>query len=199
MNVNERFWWWFVRHEAELFDFEADQERIFDRLATELHKINSDLTFEFGPPETRREFIISAGGIKSAFPAVASLARAAPRLERWQITAFRPRRTLPNVVQFREVRVDSRDVQFSLLHNGNKAGIYLFLPDLREGDMDWQQVGYLLLDAALGEYDVEMRLGLIKILSPDAATTDERYPLIKLPELLDELASRLEGRSERPS
>jgi hypothetical protein len=90
-------------------------------------------------------------------------------------------------------------VQFSLLHNGNKAGIYLFLPDVREGDMDWQQVGYLLLDAALGEYDVEMRLGLIKILSPDAATTDERYPLTKLPELLDQLASRLEGRSERPS
>jgi hypothetical protein len=41
----------------------------------------------------------------------------------------------------------------------------LFIPGFREDDVALQQIGYLLLDGALGEYDVETRLGLIKMLS----------------------------------
>jgi len=37
-------------------------------LASEMHKVHPDLTFEFGPvEEERREFVITAGGIKGAF------------------------------------------------------------------------------------------------------------------------------------
>jgi hypothetical protein len=192
-----------ARRCPELFAFDPDQEgereRIFDQLASELQKIDPDLTFEFGPNEPRREFVISAGGIKRAFPAVASLADAAPPLDRWQVTAFRPRRTVSNVVEFREKRVDPRDVQFSLLDNGRMAGIYLFIPGFREDDADLKQIGYLMLDEMLGEYDVESRLGLIKMLPPDARTDAERYPLAELPTLFDQLVSRLEGRSGRAS
>jgi hypothetical protein len=59
----------------------------------------------------------------------------APTLERWQLIAFRPRRT-PNVIEFRGKRVYPKDVQFSLLDNGRTAGIYLFIPCFREGDAD---------------------------------------------------------------
>src|SRR5882724_4779444 len=68
------FWQWFQRNEADLFDFERDQEAIFDRLAAEMHKVHPSLTFEFGSKENgRREFVISADGIKDAFPKVESL------------------------------------------------------------------------------------------------------------------------------
>jgi hypothetical protein len=202
MTIQEEFWKWFVQHEVELFGFKADREaereRIFDQLVTELGKVHPDLTFEFGPNATVREFVISAGGIKSAFPAVVSLANAAPSLMRWQVTAFRLRRTL-SVVELGSKRVDPKEVEFSVLDNGELAGLYLYIPGFQESDTDLRQIGYLLLDDALGEYDVETRLGLIKMLSPQAFTDFERYALAKLPGHFDKLVSRFERRSGTPS
>jgi hypothetical protein len=199
MTTHQRFWAWFIQHSAKLFDFEADQKRLFDKLATELQRVDPNLTFEFGPKAAKREFVISAGGIRKAFPAVSALAHSAPALDRWQITAFRPRRQTANVVEFSGKRVDPKDVQFSLLDNGKMAGIHLFIPGFVEGDADLKQIGYLLLDDVLGEYDVEARLGLIKMLSPETRTDGERFPLSELPALFDQLVSRLEQLSGKPS
>ena len=69
------------------------------------------------------------------------------------------------------------------------AGVYLFIPGFREDDVPSKQIGYLFLDAALGEYDVETRLGLIKMLSPDTQTVGHQYPLAQLPTLFDRLVS----------
>ncbi|MGH9564162.1 MAG: hypothetical protein ACRD3S_22140 [Terracidiphilus sp.] len=195
----QKFWHWFNQHESELFDFELDQERIFDQLSSELQKINPSLTFEFGPQKVGREFVVSADGIKSAFPAVVSLVNAAPKLDRWQVIAFRPRRTPISRVEIRDKKVDPEEVQFSLLDNGKIAGIHLFIPGFREEDSDWKLIGYLLLDEALGEYDVEERLGLIKILPADTRIEWERHPLAELPSAFDKLVARLEGRSQKSS
>jgi hypothetical protein len=102
-------------------------------------------------------------------------------------------------VEFRGKRVEPKDVQFSLLDNGKTAGIYLFIPGFRENDPDLKQIGYLLLDETLGEYDVESRLGLIKMLSPETRTDGVRYPLSELAARFDELVAQLEGRSGRLS
>jgi len=199
VNCQDEFWTWFSQHQDELFEFETDKERIFDEVAAQLQKVDTDLTFEFGPKESRREFVISAGGLKHAFPAVVLLAKAAPHFDRWRIVAFRPRRTPDNVVEFRGKRVSPKDVQFSLLDNGTTAGIHIFIPGFRDGDVDLKQIGYLLLDETLGEYDVEARLGLIRMLPPDTRTEGTRYPLAELPVRFDELVHRLEGRAGRPS
>ena len=197
------FWSWFIQHESELFDFDPDQEigreRLFDELAAELQKVNRHLAFEFGPNGPTREFVISATGIKDAFPAVVRLAEAAPALGRWQITAFRPRRAPIMVIEIEDKRIDPKDVQFSLLNNGKMAGIYLFIPGFREDDAAMKQIGYLLLDETLGEYDVETRLGLINMLSPETRTVGDRHPLAELPTLFDQLVSRLERRAGTPS
>ena len=203
MNTQDGFWGWFIQHEAELFEFNPkrvpERENLFDRLSAELHKVHPSLAFEFGPKAVRREFVVSASGIKVAFPAVIALVHAAPSLARWQFKAFRPRRTPISVVEIEGKRVDPQDVEFSLVDDGKIAGLYLFIPGYRDGDADLKQIGYLLLDEALGEYDVETRLGLIKMLSPDTRTEGDRYPLRKLPTLFDQLVARLEGRSGRPS
>src|SRR5580692_3833303 len=192
MNAQAQFWNWFIDHESELFSFDpgrgAEREKLFDEIAREIQKIDPDLSFELGPNGTpRREFVISASGTKQAFPAVISLVDAAPSLARWQVIAFRPRRTPINPVEIGGKRVDPRDVQFSLRDNGKMAGVYLFIPGFREDDVDFKQIGYLLLDEALGEYDVESRLGLLKMYSPQTATDGDRYPLADLPTLFDQL------------
>jgi hypothetical protein len=199
MSAEEQFWKWFVEYEMQLFHFETDRERIFDQLAAELRKVDPDLVFEFGPQGTKREFVVSAGGLKRAFPAVASLVAAAPTLARWQVIAFRPRRAPISHVQFGGKRVDPKDVQFALLDDGRMAGIYLFIPGFREDDADLKQIAYLLLDEALGEYDVEAHLGLIKMLSPEQGAGTERYPLAELPARFDKFVGRREGFSGRLS
>jgi hypothetical protein len=199
MNPQQRFWEWFREHSSELMNFEKDQERIFDQLAMELQKVDSNLTFEFGPKGAKREFIISAGGIKKAFPSVSALAHAAPAFDQWQITAFRPRRISTSAVDFKGKRVDPKDVQFSLLDNGKIAGIYLFIPGFQESDIDLKQIGYLLLDETLGEYDVETRLGLIKMFSTGENINTQRYPLSDLAAQFDKLVIRLEGHTGKPS
>jgi hypothetical protein len=199
VGAQEDFWKWFEQHQEKLLHFEEDRERIFDSLAGALRRVHSDLVFEFGPPNAKREFVISAGGIRSAFPAVVSLMNAAPSLTAWRVTAFRPRRTPLMKIKFKGKAADPKQVTFSLLDNGQIAGIRLFIPGFQEGDNDWNQIGYLLLDEALGEYDVETRLGLIKICSPDTSTLEKRYPFPDLPQLFDQLVLRLERRSGDPS
>lgn len=203
MTVESNFWNWFVQHESDLFAFDPNQnferEKLFGGLASELQRVHPDLTFEFGPPGDTRELVISAAGIKEAFPAVVSLTRAAPTFDRWRFTAFRPRRSPINIVQIGDLRIDPRDVQFTLLDNGRIAGIHLFMPGFRKDHTRFEQIGYLLLDEALGEYDVEMRLGLIKMLSTAVPTAGTRYALPELPARFDELTARLDGRGPKPS
>ena len=80
-----------------------------------------------------------------------SLVNAAPSLQRWRLTAFRPRREPIYEVELRGKKVSPEDVQFSPFHNGETIGLYLFIPGFVEGDFDLVEIAYLLLDDALGE------------------------------------------------
>ncbi len=200
MTAEKKFWRWFSKNEAELFDFELDQERVFDRLSIELRRVHRNLTFEFGPKDdqrAKREFVISAGGIRDAFAAVVALTTDAPPLSRWKITAFRPRRWPLNSIEIADTRIDPERVEFSLLDNGKIAGLYLYIPGYIEENSHYKHLGYLMLDEALGEYDVETALGLIKMLPFEAESEFERHPVTQLPELFDKLY-RLKGRTGRP-
>ena len=91
----KRFWSWFKSNSKRLFSFEQNQEAIFRELTAILAEVDHELTFEFGPiQDNRREFVISAGGIKKVFPVVEHLVASAPELPNWKITAFIPRRSV---------------------------------------------------------------------------------------------------------
>lgn len=199
MSVEEAFWTWFTENQELLLGAKSGDEDLFDRLAEALQKVDRNLTFEFGPRGQVRDFVVSAGGIRSSFPAAFSLVNAAPKLARWNVIALRPRRVSPGIVEFRNKHADPHGVQFSLLNNGKIAGLRLFIPDFQEGDLDWMQIGYLILDSVLGEYDVQSRIGFLKMYPPEAQTNERRYPLAELPSAFDDLMSRLEGANRPPS
>ncbi len=158
------FWVWFQKNEATLFEFEKDQVRTFDSLAAAMRKVHPNLTFEFGPKENgRREFVISADGIKDAFPKVEALYAIAPEIPRWEFIKFRPRREPANI-SFREVSVRAEDVFVFVEPDRTKAGITVFLPEYsKQAHETFAGVAFLLLDRALGEYDVETRVGFIEV------------------------------------
>jgi len=177
----QEFWKWFQSNETALFDFENDQERIFDRIGNALHKIDPALTFEFGPKEGgRREFVISADGIRSAFPKVEALYAAAPSLPRWKFIKFRPRRA-PMDITYGSITVKARSVVVGLEPAGPKANLTIFIPGYsRTAHQTYMAIAFLLLDEALGEYDVETRIGNIDIKpltdAPSSACSLEALP-----------------------
>jgi hypothetical protein len=143
--------------------------------------------------------VISAGGIKSSFPAVVSLAKQAPELQKFYVTAFRPRRPPVNAIECGGVRVNPDEVKVSLLSDGKKAGLHLFLPVAVKEDNARKIIGYLLLDEVLGEFDVETRVGMIEMYSVEEPTELERMPLAELPGAFDRLVAKLEGRNSQPN
>lgn len=191
-NPETEFWKWFQSHETELYDFEKDQAKVFASLNAAFKKISPDLTFEFGPKKSdgRREFVISAGGIKAAFPKVEALCAAAPKLDRWIVVKFRPRRKDINDLQYNDKKVKAEDVRYSLFKDEKpgKVGIMIFLPGYQKGAEkgDFGQIGYLFLDEALGEYDVEMKVGAIVFEERTSKYFAQSQPLAELADHFDE-------------
>jgi hypothetical protein len=159
-----RFWEWFARNSDRLLSFEADREAVFDDLQRALAKVQPDLVFEFGPlSDGRRTFVVSADGIRQNFPAVVDLVAAAPELPAWHVLAFRqPMDSIPRVELADGTGLRAEDVWFLDEPQGELVGLHLFVRDLTPQNASAvQRVLYLLLDAALGEYDVETRVGFI--------------------------------------
>ena len=179
------FWQWFQKNQSSLFDFERDQERTFDKLAVEMHKVHPSLTFEFGPKTgNRREFVISADGMRDAFPKVEALFAAAPSLPKWQFVKFRPRRE-PFDLQYNGVSVKANSVSVLLQPDGQKVGLTLVIPGYtKAAHKTYAGIAFLFLDQVLGEHDVETRVGFINVQEPSAATASAR-PLSQLPGAFD--------------
>jgi hypothetical protein len=183
------FWSWFKENEKKIFDFENDREHVFDELQIHLHKVHPDLTFEFGPREEgKREFVISADGIKAAFPAVVALADAAPSLPRWKITKFRPRRGFQSAVTHNGLKISPEQVQFTVEPDGQKVGITLFILGYDPNEHDkYSGVAFLMLDQALGEYDVETKVGFIELRVSSTPSKLVKQPLSELTRSFDNL------------
>jgi len=184
----EAFWNWFVKNEQRLFDFESDRERIFGDLGTQLKKVHGDLTFEFSPVQDgKREFVLSAGGIRSAFPAVESLYAKAPPLTRWKWVKYRPRRMPLNDLNYAGKAIKVDDVRYLLAKDGDKVGVVLFFDGYNEEEKaTFGQMGYLFLDEALGEYAVETQVGFIEFEGRDSKHFPQARPLRELPAQFDE-------------
>ena len=190
MTNEERFWQWFVAHSDKLLHFELDQETIFDELIDQLRLVHTDLTFEFGPLENeKREFIISADGIQEGFPAVQSLASSAPLLNHWTIIPFRPPRSLDFTLQIGDYYLSPKDIWFSHEPDGDLIGLTLYLPSRSlENEELATQATFILLDTALGEYDVETRVGFIDTVSiPANRPAEGLLPFTSIREVFDQL------------
>lgn len=192
----QTFWKWFQQHEEEIHSFEKDQEAIFDRLAAALEAVHPDLTFEFGQVEKdgTREFVISAGGIKAAFPSVEALHAAAPRLPKWNIIKFR-QRSLPLLgIEVDGVKSAPEEVHYVLLKDTDpdKVGIMLFMENYDEAapSEELLHIGYLFLDQALGEYDVEMHVGAVVFQNRTSKYFADARPLKELPGHFDRRTGR---------
>jgi hypothetical protein len=180
------FWNWFEKNENRLFTFETDRDRVFDEIAGKMKNVHESVTFEFGPVvDGKREFVISADGIKDAFPAVEKLYESAPKLSRWKFIKFRPRR-VPMDINYGGVKVKKADVFCTVEPDGNKAGVTVYIRGYQDRlKNQYTAIAFLMLDQALGEYDVETKVGFIEVHDFAKPSKLEKKPLADVTQVFD--------------
>src|SRR5215469_492001 len=181
------FWAWFANHQDELLKVQTGHEEICSQLEAQLKRVNSNLVYEFGPEKNgRREFTISADGNSDAFPAVEALYAAAPSLPRWKIFKFRQRRE-PVGISIRGISVEPDSVAVAVKKAGDRADVIIYIPDAPEDDRGvYGDIAFLMLDQAIGEYDVETRIGKVTVM-PSSRLSGRTYSLKQLPKVIDRM------------
>lgn len=153
-----QFWRWFCENEPWLFELEADQERIFDELSAQLRNYKDGLTFEISARQDgMREFIISADGIRDSFPSVMALADAAPDLKQWHVIAFRPRMDdyTRYSLDYAGDQFDPKSIWFQARIEDGSFDVIFYHQGYSDESRNRIISGtYILLDMAIGEFDV---------------------------------------------
>jgi hypothetical protein len=127
----------------------------------------------------------------SVFPAVQRLVAVAPDLPSWRITAFRPA-TGPSVIKVGSCTLTPSDVRFLAEARDGKLDLTLFIKDMdRHDEQSLSSAVFLCLDAMLGEYDAQMKIGKVDWNPlPEGPSRDKLYRTEKLPEIAHQLLSQ---------
>jgi hypothetical protein len=182
------FWIWFEKNSQDYYRLkEENLNSLFNKLSKQLSKINEDLAFEFSVDliEGKREFIISADGILSAFPDVIDLVENAPQLDGFKIIAFRQKSAVDDIstIEYDDISLGADDVYFTYRKNGDTLDIVLYLRGYDSDFEEWENAAFILLDTIIGEYDVATKIGSIDMLpykeSPNLKS------ILELPSLID--------------
>ncbi len=186
-NSEKVFWDWFEKNSAKYLQLdEHNMEVLFEELSKQLKKVSKGLTFEFSVADENatREFIISADGNKKYFPDVLSLVRAAPSLENWKILAFRQRSEGDWNLQINHINLSPGDAFFTYSKGDGKLDLELYLRGFDESQ-EYMMASLLMLDAVLGEYDMETRIGRLTNKKLEEAGTQTLFKISELPKIVD--------------
>jgi len=188
----ELFWKWFLKNSDKYFYFENNQYELFKQLKMQLNSIDSNLVFEFSPilNDGKREFVISADGIKSSFPSVIRVVKSAPLLSNWKIIAFRQPRREISQVNYDNLVIKYEDVYFRFAKDNDQVALELNIRGFYESP-EWTGAVFILLDSILGEYHAEMSLSAIKKQILNESEIPTLFPIISLPQVIQDYLSEL--------
>jgi len=87
-------------------------------------------------------------------------------------------------------------VFFDHIQAGDKIDLTVFIPELAGGSptdiTGLKTIGYLLLDAAVGEFDVETKIAWIEFVDASTFPGRQRIPLRDLPTVVDKLPNTVQ-------
>lgn len=202
-----QFWAWFQKNEDSLYSLDAlrSQSELLSELGEVLQQTNENFSFEIGPiHDDKRELVLSANGIREAFPELEELAEQSPSLARWNIVSFRQRKALAEgELSIGSLNIRPQDIFCSLREELRRITITLHIKDFSEENYyDWMSAAFVLLDHSIGEFDVATKVGEVHIESAEPEDGDESFSLLELPDRFDtvveELRSKLELHNSLP-
>ncbi|TWT25390.1 hypothetical protein [Planomicrobium sp. CPCC 101110] len=178
------FWQWFEANGQSYYDLSDDKtEKLLYQLDKKIRKVNQDLAWEFSAElvDGKREFTVSADGIVEAFEDVIDLVKAAPELPDFEIVPFRQPREEEFSAECNGVKLTMDDIFYSheIGEETKLIHLCLYIRGLTaENEEDYISLAFVLLDTAIGEYNVGMNVGEIEF---------ERYKYNKGAKPLDTL------------
>ncbi|MFV5315439.1 hypothetical protein [Priestia megaterium] len=184
------FWSWFEKNSEDYFQLdENNYDLLFNKLGLQLSKYHKDLTFEFSVEmnQGKREFIISAEGMASAFPAVIKLVEEAPNLEKFNVVAFRQRQNSEQEIYFEDISLNQKNIFFTYREDKemNCLDIVIYIKGYSEENDQFIAAAFIMLDSLIGEYDVGVKLGEINF--EPYQEEKEAQPIPNLVSLVDKL------------
>jgi hypothetical protein len=187
------FWNWFSKNQIGLYHYEKDQQILFDELTQRLKSIDSNLVFEFSPirADSIREFTISADGLKESFPTVIKLVEKAPKIPKWEINAFRQRVAGDGIqiVYDDSVKISYNDMYFRYTENAGRIDLELNIKNYKK-ESGFDNAVFILLDALIGEYDMETRISGIDRKLLDESKLDSLHRIVELRDIVDNLKKK---------
>jgi len=188
--TEKEFWSWFEKNSEDYFQLnEKNYDLLFNKLGLQLSKYHKDLTFEFSIEmnQGKREFIISAEGMVSAFPAVIKLVEEAPSLEKFNVVAFRQRQDSEQEIYFEDIVLNTEDIFFTYREDKQMdcLDIVIYIKGYSEENDQFIAAAFIMLDSLIGEYDVGVKLGEINF--EPYQEEKEAQPILKLVSLVDKL------------
>jgi hypothetical protein len=180
----DAFWAFVAAHAHEL------QAEPIDAATAELQRVLSashpGVIALLDADGAHRTLVLTADGDRAVFPAIEAMYRTRPQLAGWDIVAFRPRETRrPQApIAIGERTLDPQSVHYVAERRDGKLDLVVFVPGYTPRDKQLARLAYIALDHAVGEYDVETRLGAISLVAGDKAPA-AAPPLGYLPRELD--------------
>jgi len=156
VNANSSdFWTWFKNNESDFPETAEFDATYGEALIKQLEKVKPGLAYEIATPAIgEKELVISANGLRDLIPDVLGLIETAPDLTGWTFTAFRPRMSGFNVTIGGHEFDPAELWCYSRVENGH-FDLIIYHPEFSEDSRSLLTGGtYILLDMALGEYDV---------------------------------------------
>lgn len=184
------FWKWVAANVEGLKAVKTGHEPVTAQLSEQLEFVEPGLVFELGVGPESFELIISADGKKELFPAVKRLVAAAPKLPGTTVIAFRPRKDIEAFsMELGDGKISGRDLWFVASPDLERKGLVaveVFVEGMKSEDDDARKnAAFMLLEAAVGEFDLETKVGLIDIKQAPPKLEAPLKPLKELPAALD--------------
>src|SRR4051812_27545759 len=183
----EAFWAWFREHAAAL-RADADMQKTMESISSEVEKAYPGVFAEIGKEGDDRMLVLSVDGKKDLFPAVQELYAARPKdVKGWTIVAFRPRAKpgeMPTI-EIEGKKLEPEKIKFVGAPADGKLDITVFIPGFTTME-EMGNLGFVILDHTVGEYDLETKVGGIDFAALDKAPRDAK-PLSELPKMVDAL------------
>ncbi len=185
------FWDWFEANEADYFHLklnDPNQEHLFDQMLRELRKLDEHLAFELSMPleDGRRELVLTAQGMKASFPLVFEMQKQAPALDHWMVVPLKPRLGQDLMLNIGDVEFGFDDMFFRWAKDGDFIALQVHLRGAFPENLRIQ-LGFLMLDVLLGEYDVATRIGHLEFVQLEEKEVENLSTIRDLPGLIDDI------------
>lgn len=166
----DEFWSWFKNNHEEFYNLDHlkmnELEKSFQKLDNHLKPLNESLTYEISPvlENGKREFVLSADGVRDAFSDLLYLFKRSPNLDNWEFIPFKQGFDGDPQLEFNNGYKLSWDkVMFESRETNEGLSIDFYIEDYNEKDKNFGIGLVILLDSYLGEYDAVMQIRYVNV------------------------------------